>query len=459
MDTDRAIPSRYDIIVAGGGVSGAIAGIACSRLGARTLVIEQHGFPGGALTAMGGGPMMSFHNRAGRQLVRGIPQELIDRLAAGGASPGHIPDSTTYCSTVTPFHAEQLKIELETMLRESGGEILYHAMLAEAYCTDGSISDIRICTKRGLETLEATVYIEATGDGDLAALAGAPFHVGRLPDGAVQPMTMNLKVGNVDSGAVRRYAEEHPGDFVFAHGREEGLRRLRETPCLSLAGYLDAWGKALAEKTVDIPRDLVLFFETATPGVFIVNTSRVQGFDPTDPFQVSAAESLGRTQCEQIFRFLKKSCPGFGDAVNLGTAVQIGVRESRHIHGLYTLTKEDLLTEKTFVDPICAGGYPIDIHSPDQAETRSRHLRPEGMYQIPLRSLLVAEPDNLILAGRCISATHEASAAIRVTPIAMAIGQAAGTVAALAIRKRCAANSVPYDDIREALREANAFLP
>ncbi|MHB9028806.1 MAG: FAD-dependent oxidoreductase [Candidatus Latescibacterota bacterium] len=458
MNTDRILPLRYDLIIIGGGVSGAIAGIAASRLGARTLVVEQHGFLGGSLTAMGVGPMMSFHNRAGRQLIRGVPQELIDRLVAKGASPGHIPDSTTYCSTVTPFNAEQLKIELESMLLESGGEILYHAMLAEVNREAGSISGIRICTKRGLETLEAAVYIDATGDGDLAALAGAPFHVGRLPDGASQPMTMNLKVGNVDSGAVRRYVEERPEDFVFAHGQEEGLRRLREVPCLSLAGYLGAWGKALAEKTVDVPRDLVLFFETETPGVFIVNTSRVQGFDPTDPFRVSAAETLGRRQCDQIFRFLKRSCPGFGNAVNLGTSVHIGVRESRHIHGLYTLTGEDLLSEKTFPDPVCAGGYPIDIHSPDQAETRSRHLRPEGMYQVPLRSLLVAEPGNLVLAGRCIGATHEASAALRVTPIAMALGQAAGTVAALAVQKECAAKNVPYDDVRKVLLKAGAFL-
>lgn len=403
--------------------------------------------------------MMSFHNRAGRQLIKGIPQELIDRLVAQGASPGHIPDSTTYCSTVTPFNAEQLKIELEAMLRESGGEILYHAMLAEVCREEGSISGVRVCTKRGLETLEAKVFIDATGDGDLAALAGVPFHVGRLPDGAAQPMTMNLKVGNVDSGAVRRYAEEHPEDFVFAHGREEGLRRLREVPCLSLAGYLDAWGKALADKTIDIPRDLVLFFETETPGVFIVNTSRVQGIDPTDPFQVSGAETLGRVQCGQIFRFLKRSCPGFGNAVNLGTSVSIGVRESRHIHGLYTLTGEDLLSEKTFSDPVCAGGYPIDIHSPDQAETRSRHLRPEGMYQVPLRSLLVSGPDNLVLAGRCISASHEASAAIRVTPIAMAIGQAAGAVGALAVQRECAASAVPYGEVRNALLAEHAFLP
>ncbi len=450
---------RFDVIVAGGGVSGAAAAIVAAREGAETLVFEQYGFLGGSLTAMGVGPMMSFHNRAGRQLVRGIAQELVDRLAAKGASPGHIPDLTTYCSTVTPFDAEQLKIELEAMLLESGGKILYHAMLAGVESEGGTISGVRVCTRRSIETLEAAVFIDATGDGDLAARAGVPFTLGRGADGATQPMTMNLKIGNVDTDKIRRYVEAHPEDFVFAHDVDEGLRRLRVAPRLSIAGYLDAWKKGLADGTVDIPRDLVLFFETDTPGVVIVNTSRIQGVDPTDPWAVSEAETLGRRQCEQIFRLLSRSCPGFEHAVNLGTPVQIGVRESRHIHGRYTLTGEDLLAEKSFPDPVCAGGYPIDIHSPDQAETNSTHLRPDGVYQVPLRSLLVERPENLILAGRCISATHEASAAIRVTPVVMAIGQAGGTVAALAARRGCPPGAVPYADLKNALLDSNAFLP
>lgn len=450
---------RFDVIVAGGGVSGTVAAIAAAQGGAKTLVFEQYGYLGGSLTAMGVGPMMSFHNRAGEQLIRGIAQELVDRLVARGASPGHIPDLTTYCSTVTPFDAEQLKIELETMLVESGGTILYHAMLAGVSVENGTITGVQVCTKRGVETVEASIFIDATGDGDLAARAGVPFTLGRSADGATQPMTTNLKIGNVDTGEIRRYVEEHPEDFVFAHDREEGLRRLRCTPRLSIAGYLDAWRRGLEDGTVDIPRDLVLFFETDTPGVVIVNTSRIQGVDPTDPWAVSEAEIMGRRQCDRIFRLLVRSCPGFGHAVNLGTPVQIGVRESRHIHGRYTLTGEDLLTEKSFPDPVCAGGYPIDIHSPDQAETKSTHLRPEGIYQVPLRSLLVERPENLVLAGRCISATHEASAAIRVTPVVMAIGQAGGTLAALAVRRQCAPAVVPYADVRDALLESNAFLP
>jgi hypothetical protein len=469
MQTTRELPvargPSYDAIVMGGGPSGAMAGIAAARGGARTLVVEQHGFLGGSLTAMGVGPMMSFHNNAGQQVVEGLPQELIDRLVARGASPGHIEDSTTYVTTVTPFDSEYLKIELEEMLREAGADVLFHTQLAGVELEEGNeegngrIGEVVLCNKAGLTAYRARLFVDASGDGDLAARAGAPFVMGREPDAATQPMTMNLKVGNVDTERVRRYALENPGDFVFAHGVEEGLKRLRRTPRLSLAGYTKAWAAAKARGEVDVPREHVLFFETATPGVVIVNTSRVQGLDATDPAQLSRAEMIGRRQCAQIFEFLRRYCPGFEKAIRMDASPQIGVRESRHVKGLYTLTAEDLARQRDFPDPVALGGYPIDIHSPEKAETDSVHFAQGTTYQIPMRSLLVATPDNLVIAGRCISATHEAMAAFRVTPIAMAIGQAAGTIAATAIRMGVAPARVEYVDVRDQLLAHRAKLP
>lgn len=450
--------ASYDVIVMGGGPSGTMAGIAAARGGARTLVVEQHGFFGGSLTAMGVGPMMSFHNNAGVQVVRGLPQELIDRLVAGGASPGHVPDSTTYCTTVTPFDSEYLKIELEQMLREAGAEVLFHTQLADARVASDRITDVVLCNKAGLTAYRAAVFVDASGDGDLSARVGVAFQVGRAEDAATQPMTMNLKVGNVDTGRVRQYALDNPDDFVFAHGVTLGLERLRATPRLSLAGFRNAWEAARARGEVDVPREHVLFFETATPGVVIVNTSRVQGLDATDPAQLSQAEMIGRRQCAQIFDFLRRHCPGFERAIRMDASPQIGVRESRHVKGLYTLTAEDLAGQRRFPDPVALGGYPIDIHSPASVETDTVHFREGTTYEIPMRSLLVASPDNLVIAGRCISATHEAMAAFRVTPIAMAIGQAAGTIAAIAVQTRTPAASVHYSDVRGRLLTDGARL-
>jgi hypothetical protein len=301
--------------------------------------------------------------------------------------------------------------------------------------------------------------VDATGDGDLAARAGVRFQFGRAHDGAAQPMTMNLKLANVDTNAVRAFALEHPEDFLWHQGPEEGTRRLRTAQRFSLAGFCGAWRAARERGEVDVPRDHVLFFETAVPGVVIVNTSRVIGYDATDPMQLSLAEMAGRRQCAQIFRFLRQYAPGFSGAVRMDTAAKIGVRETRHIEGLYQLTAEDLITARPFGDAIALGGYPIDIHAPGGDSNSTLAVKADAAYQVPLRSLLVADPRNLLVVGRCVSATHEAAAAIRVTPIAMAIGQAGGVVAALAAERGSALADVPFGLVREQLLAQGACLP
>ncbi len=451
---------NYDIIVMGGGPSGAHAGIAAARAGHKVLVVEKHAFLGGSLTAMGVGPMMSFHNPAGEQVVIGQAEELIQRLMQKNASPGHIPDSVTYCSTVTPFDSEALKIELETMLLEAGGHLLYHTHFAGAEKdADGNVIAITLCNKAGLQRYTAQCFIDATGDGDLSAALGAEFAIGRPQDNAMQPMTMNLKIGNVDMAAVRESVFADPDDFEFDLGAEEGLRRLRETPRVSLKAYTKTWKAAKERGEITVPREFVLFFETSTPGVVIVNTSRIQGLDGTNPHDLSKAEVIGRQQNLQIFKFLKTHCKGFENAIQMDGASQIGIRETRRIQGIYTMTAEDVLNETQFPDPIALGGYPIDIHSPDKVETNSNHLADDTMYQIPMRCMLLEKPNNLIVAGRCISATHEAMAAFRVSPIAMAIGQAAGIMAATAVENAMPANQIDYQVVRQKLLTAKAKLP
>lgn len=448
-----------DVLVVGGGVSGSIAAIAAGRAGARVLLVEEQGYLGGTLTSMGVGPMMSFHNGLGEQVVGGLADEVIGRLQRRGASPGHIPDTTTYCSTVTPFDSEELKIELETMLEEAGGQVLFHTQLAAVERVADHIASVIVCNKAGLMRLTASVYIDSTGDADLASRAGVEFVMGRKGDGATQPMTMNLKLANVDTNAIRHYAREHPDDFLWEHGQETGLARLAQSPRISLSGFLGAWREARARGEVEVPRDQVLFFETATPGVVIVNTSRVQGLDPTDPFQLSAAERLGRRQAAQIYTFLRTRCVGFSRAIRMDTAPKIGVRESRHVKALHELSAEDLLGARAFPDAIAMGGYPIDIHSPQGEKTLTTRMSRAVSYQIPLRSLLVHSPVNLIMVGRCVGATHEASAAIRVTPIAMAIGHAGGALAGLAAAGRVSPAEVPFAALRTRLLEQGARLP
>jgi hypothetical protein len=433
-----------------------MAAIAAAREGARVLLIEQYGFLGGSLTVMGVSPMMSFHNRAGKQLVWGQPQELIDRLVRYGGSPGHIPDSTGYCSTVTPFDSEALKVVLETMAVEAGVELLYHTMLVDVVRREDRLVSVIVANKGGLSQYEGQVFIDSTGDADLAARAGVPFSFGRESDGATQPMTMNFKVGGVDTDDLRAYINENPETFPHMQ-----VEILRNTPRISLGGFLIEWEKALETGEITVPREYVLLFETATPGVIVVNTSRIGYLDATDPFDLSQAEIVGRQQANQIFRFLKKHCRGFEDSILLTTPSQVGVRESRRIQGLYVLTQQDVIEATRFPDPIAVAGYPIDIHNPTpdtERATHTTHLDPDIEYQIPMRSLLVGEVKNLIVACRALSATHEAAAAIRVTPIMMAVGQAAGLMSAASGEFDTPPRDLPYDIVRPILDQRGVYL-
>lgn len=450
--------AEYDVVVVGGGVSGSHAAIASGRTGAKTLLIEQFGFLGGTLTAMGVGPMMTFHNRAGRQLVFGSPNEMVERLKKRGASPGHILDGTGYCSTVTPFDAEMLKVVLEEMVFESGADILYHTRLIDIAKEDDKIQSVFIHNRGGIQEIKAKHFVDASGDSEIVKLSGVPFTEGRPEDGKSQPMTMNVKVGNVDTDALRKYISENWDQFDDSIRNEGKSDILDKTTRISIWGFYDLWNEAKQKGEVTIPRDNVLFFETNTEGEFIFNTSRVLGMNPMNPFDLSKAETLGRKQCVEIYQFLRKYAPGFENCTLVSTAPHIGVRESRHPLAKYVLSSDDLVKERKFEKPIAVGGYPIDIHSPDGGTTDSVHLRPEGMYYIPIESLLVNEVNNLVLAGRAIGADHYSSAAVRVTPIAMSIGQGAGTLAGLAANGGTVPEKVDYQELAKALRDNGAYL-
>jgi hypothetical protein len=449
---------KFDVIVCGGGPSGSMAAIAAAREGSKVLLIEQYAFLGGSLTAMGVGPMMTFHNNVGEQVVKGYPDELIERLKAKGASPGHIEDVITYCSTITPFDSEHLKIELEDMITEAGGIILYHTFLVDVVTEDGKIKSVIAANKKGLIKYEAHFFIDSTGDGDLAKMAGVSFKAGRDSDGLMQPLTMNLKVANVDRERVKEYARKNSDRCLFDYGLEEGLKRLETSPRISLKGYIPELKEARMNGDISIPREFVLLFETGTLGVFILNMSRIQGLNGADPYELSQAEMIGRKQCVEIFNFLRKYCEGFENCIRMDTSAQVGVRETRRIEGHYTITESDIVNAVIPEDAIALGGYPIDIHSPDKVETNSVFFKKGTIYGIPLRSLVPKEITNLLINGRCIDSTHEALAAIRVTPQLMAVGQGAGTVAHFCVTQGKPPLELDIKEVKSRLEQNGAFL-
>ena len=296
-------------------------------------------------------------------------------------------------------------------------------------------------TKAGPLAVRARVTIDCTGDGDVAVQAGAPSEIGRA-DGLVQPMTLMFRVVEFQRANFETYVTQHPKQWRGVHGLWDLVREASERGELRL------------------PREDILFFATPHEEEVSVNSTRVTRVLGTDVWDLSYAEWASRKQMRQIAEFLRRYVPGFEKSYVAQSGVQIGVRETRRIMGDYQLSADDVLAARKFDDAIARGAYPIDIHNPTGSGTVLKRLPPGEAYDIPLRSLLPRNTEGLIVAGRCISGTHEAHSSYRVMPIVMATGQAAGACAALAARRGAMPRDVPAPEVqRELVRQGASLRP
>jgi hypothetical protein len=443
----------YDVVIIGGGPAGTVAAIASARCGAKTLLVEQNGYLGGMLTMAGTGPQMTFH-AGSTQVVQGIAEEIVACLVKGGFSPGHMEDFVGYASSVTPFDAEGMKLILETMVKEAGADLLYHTVYTGCEWEDRKIRKVRLYGKQGFFDVSASVFIDASADADLATHAGIGSVYGREEDHLAQPMTMNIKVSNVNRDKMIEYIKNNSGDML----ETIPFKRLQLIPRSGMQGAYSVIRMAKEKGEFPIDRDMVLCFETNNPGEYILNMSRIIKKSALDSFDLTEAEIEGRKQAHAIVAFMRNYIPGFEHAVIVTTGPHIGIRESRKINGAYRLTASDLLENKMFEDAIAMGGYPIDIHSPDGGTMEHHYLKKGSWYSIPYRCLYTNELDNLLVAGRCISATHEACAAVRVTPILMAISEGAGTAAAIAAKQGIGVAAIDVAQLQNLLKDHGAFL-
>ncbi|MDR3172939.1 MAG: FAD-dependent oxidoreductase [Treponema sp.] len=418
--------AKADIIVAGAGPSGCAAAIAAARMGARVLLIERYGFAGGMNTSALVGPLMTFH--AGKlQIIRGIAQEIIDRLVEMGGSLGHIPDPLGVASSITPVDSEYLKLVYGDLLAGAGVDTLFHSFIHSLDREGRQIKGIHWVNKGGGGSSGPGYFIDATGDGDLAALGAMDFFEGRESDGLAQPMTLIFKMGGVDIARIKEAMTAEPSQFVL----DSGITDIKNMPYLAVSGFFRAVEEARRRTEFSIPRDRVLLFQGLRPGEVLINMTRVLNRRATEATGLSAAEGEGRRQAAETIAFLKKYIPGFAESFLIALGTQIGVRESRRIRGRICVTGEDIRRGSSFPDSIALGAFPIDIHDPGGKELDWKPGDRNNCYEIPYRAMY-GEPGNLLVTGRCISATHEAMASIRISATAMALGQAAGTAAALA---------------------------
>lgn len=456
----------YDVVVVGGGTAGSIAGIAAARTGARTLLVEQYGSLGGVLTL--GMSLKGVNDGQGCKALGGIGEELIERARAmDGAT---VVSAHPRHGSIMGQDPEAMKLSLIEMVRSSGLNLLLHSFLVDALVAGPTIQAIRVANKAGLEIIPAKCFVDCTGDADLAAAAGAKFVFGREADAQMQPVSAIFRVGGVDLDKTWAYLEAHPEDFETPAGYvgdEYSVAKFRSKPGVGVAGFRSLIRKARAAGDFTIPRDDMGFNPLVGRREVTINITRVHGIDGTNPDDLTRAEIESQLQIIEGARFLRKYVPGFDGCYVVSSPFQVGVRETRRILGRYVLTKEDVKAGRDFPDQVARGAYPLDIHDVGQAAAQpAGHVSGGGTelsmidrsYGIPARCLIAQGVDNLLVAGRALSATHEAAGSARGQPVCMATGHAAGTIAALAAHGSTSPSSLDVATVQAELRRQNAVL-
>lgn len=415
---------NFDLIVCGGGLSGVCASVSAAREGLSVLLIEKSGSLGGAINNNLVYPFMRYWEwtdewKVERFLSDGLFTEIVDRQ-----SKYEKPDS------LMNFKPESVKKVLDDMIVESNVQVLFRSQVFDAQTDGNKVKSIKVLTPSGVMDFSADYFIDATGNGDLIALTGCAFQLGRESDGLCQPMTTCFRLSGVDLSLMKK---DYP--------------RLQEE-----------YKKAKLDGEIKNPRENILTMTGIGDGILHLNTTRVIKLNPTDAFDLSKAEIEARNQVFEIYKFLKSRSKAFENSTIISVASEIGIRESRKLKGKHILTVEEIKNCVSFEDTIAIGNYEIDIHNPAGSGTELHYFKRGEYYQIPYRSLVPNEYNNFLVAGRNLSATHEAHAAVRIMPICACLGQAAGTAVALAKQSDSNTHDLDIKKLREKLLDNGASL-
>ncbi|MGC0273143.1 FAD-dependent oxidoreductase [Pseudactinotalea sp. Z1739] len=447
---------RYDVIVAGGGTAGAIAAIAAARTGARTLVVEPHSYLGGNLSL--GMNLLGAADAEGYWALGGIGRELIERLIPihGATAPQLDPQF----GSILAHDPEMLKVALLEMAVAEELDILFHAIVVGCVSGNGSVTGLEVATKAGVRTIEASAIVDATGDADILAAAGGSFEHGRGPDRKSQPASRIFRVGGVDMKRVFDYLAENPADIKPPRGwtgDTYDIDALRATPGATIEAFGDLIRRAKKAGDWTIPRWRLGLYTLPDRDEVGVNVTRVHGIDGTNPDDVSRAEVVTVLQMAEVVRFLQKYVPGFEHARISSAPHQVGIRETRRLRGSHILDTDDVMSGRDFDDQVGRGAYPLDVHDVEPGKGGSVLWPIKRSFGIPLGCLVPEELDGLVVAGRAISATHEAAGSTRGQAVCMVTGHAAGTLAALASRQQ-SVHKVPHTQLQATLLEQGAIL-
>ncbi|HME43969.1 MAG TPA: FAD-dependent oxidoreductase [Syntrophorhabdales bacterium] len=429
------VMGEYDVLVVGGGGAGIAAAIAAERSGARTLLVERYGFLGGMATAGMVGSFCGFFTTGAEKklIVGGVAGSLRDRLKERGSVTERGISKVDPRIASLRFHPEIFKFVAEEFATKSGVELLYHSFVTDVtWEQKGSrLSGVIVENKSGRCALLAKVIIDASGDGDVAFRAGVPCEVGD-EKGRLQTLTTMFRMIHVDV--------EKMHDLTTPKVKE----KLEEAVKTGEYGFKRPDG----------------ILNPALPsGLVSANIVSVPDLIATDARDLTAAEMEGRRQVLEYIRAFRRYLPGFEQAELSSFAPQIGIRETRRIKGSYVLQEDDVLKGRKFDDGIALGAWPMEMHDPETRRIIWKFLEKEDdYYTIPIRCLIPSGVENLLVAGRCLSASHQAHASARVIGPAFAMGEAAGILAAQSVGSNALPKEISPEDVRRELRQYGAIL-
>lgn len=422
-----SVAGSFDVIVCGGGPSGLIAAVAAARNGAKTLLIERYGFVGGMSTSALVTPISEFRH-FGKQHIGGIPFELMQKAAAlGGANIDR--ESGNF-----PVNDEIMKLAAQRLLLESGVTLLYHSWFSDCVMEGDRVTHVIVQNKAGRVAYEGKVFIDCTGDADLVRAAGLPTTKGSV----LQPASLWFQLGGVDTDALNHLF----GDAVEGMLPVSDVIRGRLLE-LNNQGEIPIFGGPWINK----------FFHD---GMVSINVLR-EATDASDPEWFTRTECSLRENLHLIIDVLRREFPEFKDCWLAKSGIQTGVRETYHIVGLYQLQRDDIITPKAFPDTIAKGAHVIDIHSSNSNEQNGLVV-PRQEYNIPFRCLVPQGSVNLVTAGRCLSADGPGFGSVRVMATCMAMGQGAGTAAALSCKHGYSMSAMNFEQLRETLIQQGAVV-
>lgn len=429
-EMQREIPvySTVDVLVLGGGPAGWGAAVSAAREGANTLLVESSTDIGGVATT---GLMSHWTGHT----VGGIYEEIVERTHNQYGKNPLLSDAE-----MRKFiDHETMKTRALEMLLEAGVKLLLNTMACEPLVEDNVLKGVFVENKSGRQLIRSKVVIDCTGDGDIAARAGAPYYKGRESDGAMQPMTLMVQVGGVEVERIQ-YVNAFEESYQVPAGDIQQLARMH----------------------IKAPAGHVLVYPSVFPGIVTLNMTNVTGVDGTNADDITKAYVQCRRQLPEIMAFLKEYVPGFENSYVLKSAGQIGVRETRHFKGMKTITEQDILEARIFPDWAVANAhFNFDVHNIggaglDETGCQKNFTQQHG-YTIPYGCLVPQKIDGLLLAGRCISGTHMAHANFRAMPICANMGQAAGVAAAMCVEQDIQPRALEVEQLQQRMRKLGVY--